>query len=72
MKKESAIRYYGKAKDLAKALGISSSAVSQWGDYVPEKQARRLERITEGRLKVDEACYVYVYVKSGEIPRRRR
>lgn len=42
---------------IARALGLTSGAVSQWGDVVPEKQAYRLEDITNGSLKVDKTLY---------------
>lgn len=57
MKKTTAVRYFGKAKLLADALNISSGSVSQWGEIIPEKQALRLERITDGALKYDPALY---------------
>lgn len=38
-------------------LELTSGAVSQWGDLVPEKQAMKLERITNGALKYDPAMY---------------
>ena len=57
MRKSDAIEHFGKAKHLAAELGISSGSVSQWGDVIPEKQALRLERITEGALRYDPTLY---------------
>lgn len=54
MKKVTAINYFGSAAKLAKALGISKSAVSLWGDQIPELRAYQLERITNGELLVVE------------------
>ncbi|MCL7941193.1 Cro/CI family transcriptional regulator [Halomonas sp. ATCH28] len=54
MKTQDAIEYYGGKKiDLAKALGISPSAVTMWGDKVPLLRQYQLERLTKGRLKAD-------------------
>ena len=57
MKKISAITYFKSTPQLAISLGISQAAVSRWGEIIPEKQALRLERITEGALKYDPALY---------------
>jgi DNA-binding transcriptional regulator YdaS (Cro superfamily) len=45
IKKEQAIESAGNAARLAKALGISRSSVSDWGEYVPPLQAYRLIQI---------------------------
>lgn len=37
-----AIAFYGDAASLARSLGVSRSAISQWGEYVPEVSARGL------------------------------
>ena len=42
---------------VAKALGISRSAVAQWPDVVPEGMAYKLQVITGGRLQV--AAHLY-------------
>ncbi|MER2492339.1 Cro/CI family transcriptional regulator [Catenovulum sediminis] len=54
MKKSDAIAYFGTQKKLADALGISQPAVAYWGEEVPQLQAYRLEKITNGKLKADE------------------
>lgn len=43
--------------EVARAIGITKSAVSQWGEIIPEAMAYRLERVTDGALKVDPALY---------------
>jgi len=53
MKKVDAIRYYGTQRKLADALGISQAAVSKWPDRVPKLRQYELERLTGGKLKVD-------------------
>lgn len=42
---------------VARALGITRSAVNQWRDLVPLKMALRLQAITEGELRVDMGSY---------------
>lgn len=37
-----AIAFYGDAANLARNLGVSRSAISQWGEIVPEVSARGL------------------------------
>ena len=42
VKKSDAVRAYGSKAKLAKTLGVTRQAISQWGDYLPELQAMRL------------------------------
>ncbi|MBU6955993.1 Cro/CI family transcriptional regulator [Hahella sp. HN01] len=51
MKKAIAIHYFGSQKALADALNLHKSAISQWGDTIPELRAFQLERLTNGKLK---------------------
>lgn len=55
MNKKVAIDYFGSAAKLAKALGVSRSAVSQWDDTIPLLRAYQIEKITNGRLFVGPA-----------------
>jgi DNA-binding transcriptional regulator YdaS (Cro superfamily) len=55
--RKNAVEHFGTQTNLAMALGISAPAVSMWGDFVPEKQALRLERLTAGELVYDEIEY---------------
>ena len=57
MKKSIAIKHFGGVVKLASALSVSHSSVSQWGDVIPEKQALKLEKITNGKLKYDPSLY---------------
>lgn len=58
MRKQTVIDYFGTRTALAKALGISKSAVSLWkGEFIPENHAYRVERITRRKLRVDPAHY---------------
>lgn len=58
MKKSDALRYFGNAYQLAKALNIQQSAVSRWTTYVPIIRAFQIERISGGKLKADPDSYV--------------
>lgn len=51
------IRYFGSQSAAAKALGITRSAISQWGDLVPLATAARLEKLTNNRLKIEIEAY---------------
>jgi DNA-binding transcriptional regulator YdaS (Cro superfamily) len=53
MTKKEAIDHFGTATALAKALGITLEAVSQWRD-VPMRRQYEIERITKGGVKADE------------------
>lgn len=57
MKKNDVIKHFGTLEKVAVALGISVSAVSQWGEVIPEKNAYRLQEITGGKLKVKHSLY---------------
>jgi hypothetical protein len=41
----------------AKALGITPGAISQWGEIIPELQARRIAEITRGDLPFRPELY---------------
>ncbi|MDH1341883.1 Cro/CI family transcriptional regulator [Ectopseudomonas oleovorans] len=51
MKTKSAADFFGSKKKLAEALGISPSAVTMWGDDVPELRQYQIERLTRGKVK---------------------
>ncbi|WP_163833261.1 Cro/CI family transcriptional regulator [Spartinivicinus ruber] len=51
MRKVDAINYFGTASNLAKALGIKPSAITQWREFVPPLRAFQLEHLTQGKLK---------------------
>jgi len=58
MKKQTVIEHFGGSQvDVAKALGISKSAVSQWDEVIPEGVAYKLQVMTAGVLRVDPAMY---------------
>lgn len=57
MKTVDAVEYFGTKAAVARALGISSAAVAQWGEIVPLTSALLLERISNGALVVDFSDY---------------
>lgn len=64
MQKSRVVEYYGGISKTAIALGVTHSAVCQWGEVIPEKQALHLDRLTGGRLKYDSS----MYAKSSRTP----
>ncbi|HSA48446.1 MAG TPA: Cro/CI family transcriptional regulator [Candidatus Competibacteraceae bacterium] len=58
MKTQEVIRHFGSQAAVARALGITSSAVNQWREVVPLATAARLEKITQGALVLDVDQYV--------------
>lgn len=57
MLKKTVIKYFGNQLKVAEALELTRGSVSQWGDVIPEKQALRIEKLTNGTLKYDPALY---------------
>jgi len=49
--------FHGSPVAVARALGITRSAVHQWPETVPLKSALRLQSITHGALIVDMTAY---------------
>lgn len=48
----------GASTNIAKALGISTSAITQWGDIVPERSAIRLFRISNYKIPLKMYHYI--------------
>lgn len=58
MKKTSVLEYFDNVvSEVAKACNVSTAAVSQWGEIIPEKNALKLHRHTRGKLKYEEQYY---------------
>jgi transcriptional repressor of cell division inhibition gene dicB len=57
MLKTDVITHFGSPAATARALGITKSAVSQWGDNIPERMAYRVQTVTDGVLTVDPSVY---------------
>ena len=54
MLKSDAIEYFGSTRSLAEILDVSTQAIYNWGDEVPEMQAYKLQVLTEGKLTAEE------------------
>jgi DNA-binding transcriptional regulator YdaS (Cro superfamily) len=54
MKTTDAAAFFGSKKKLADVLLINPSAVTQWGEFVPESRQYQLQVLTKGKLKVSE------------------
>lgn len=51
MNMNDAIKHFGSKTKLAAALGIQPSAVTQWGESVPESRQYQIQVLTKGKLK---------------------
>ena len=56
MKTQDAIKYFGTASRLARALGIERQAVSAWGEKIPSGRQFQIEVITKGKLKAEKVA----------------
>ena len=56
MKYDDVVNYFGSASAVAKAINVSPAAVCKWRGlgYVPPLQAYRINRLTNGALKVGD------------------
>lgn len=57
MLKTKVVDYYGGVSKTATALGLTHSAVCQWGEIIPERQALKIEKITSSKLQYDHRLY---------------
>ncbi len=57
MQKASAIEHYGTEQAVADAIGVTRSAVNQWGALVPPLRAMQLQQSSGGKLVYDPAVY---------------
>ncbi|HGH7223088.1 Cro/CI family transcriptional regulator [Klebsiella sp. K4-170] len=57
MLKKDVVQHFGSQRAIAKALGLSESAVSQWKEVIPEKDAFKIEKITSGALRREPELY---------------
>lgn len=57
MYKSEVIDFFKTKTALAKALGITPGAITQWKEIIPEKQAYRLMHLTDGALKINRTLY---------------
>jgi len=57
MKKQKAFEFFGSASRVAVALGVSASAVGQWGEIVPFFSANELHLISRGKVPLEPHHY---------------
>lgn len=57
MLKTDVLKFFGSKIATAQILEVSPSAVTQWKEIIPEKQAYKVERISKGKLKVNPDLY---------------
>lgn len=57
MFKTAVVRFFESQASVAEFLGISQASVSKWRYVIPEKQALRLEKLTQGALQYDATLY---------------
>jgi hypothetical protein len=51
MRKRDAIKFFGTATEMARALGITRQSITSWGDHVPLARQYQIERLSRGRLQ---------------------
>ena len=51
MRTTDAVNHFGSQGELAKALGITDGAVSQWGEFPPMGRQYQIQALTKGKLK---------------------
>ncbi len=55
MKKADAIEFFGSGVEMAKKLGVTKSAVSQWGEELDYPRQCQIQVISKGKLKAEAA-----------------
>ena len=51
MKTQDVADFFGSKKKLADALGIRPSAVTQWGEKIPESRQYQIQVLSKGKFK---------------------
>ena len=51
---EEAIKHYGTSTQLATVLGVTISAVSQYGEFLPDSRAWQLQNMTGNALTMTD------------------
>ena len=57
MYKTQVVDFFKTQVGVAELLSLSQASVPKWGKIIPEKQALRLEKLTNGALKYNSALY---------------
>ncbi|MGH8382602.1 Cro/CI family transcriptional regulator [Pseudomonas sp.] len=53
MKTREVADFFGSKKKLADALGIQPSAVTMWGEFVPQSRQYQIQVLSKGRFQAD-------------------
>ena len=67
MYKTAVLKHFGGQQATADALGITKSAVSQWGELIPKGSAAYAEVVSRGQLKLDPTLYPPKKFKPAEL-----
>ena len=54
MRTQDAADFFGGKSKLAEALGVSPSAITQWGECVPLVRQYQIQVVSKGKLKAKE------------------
>jgi hypothetical protein len=57
MKKSDVKNHYHTYENVARVIGVSPAAVSNWGEIIPEGWAYKIQHLTSYALRVNEADY---------------
>lgn len=57
MLKQDVLKFFGGPKATSDALGVTTSAIHQWGEIIPRGAAYIAQAVSNGALRVDPASY---------------
>ena len=57
---QNVVDHFGSKANLARALGVSAAAITQWGEEFPELRAHQIQTVTRGKFRF---CDLPVKVK---------
>jgi hypothetical protein len=57
MFKTEVVRFFNTQASVAEFLGVSQASISKWRYIIPEKQALRIDKLTNGALEYDATLY---------------
>ena len=55
MKKADAIKFFGSGSEMARQLGVTKGAVSQWGEELDYPRQCQIQVVSRGKLRAEEA-----------------
>lgn len=57
MRTDDVVKFFGSKAAVARAIGVTKGAVTNWGEIVPESSIWRVEHASKGKLRADRAFY---------------